>query len=76
MASAYSLFREPLISLRHKLAAQAYVYGRQRTYYKLENVFVYSFLQGQKSDGHCKAGLAGEHSEVPMASSKILQIPL
>lgn len=55
MASAYSLPREPLISLRHKLATQAYVYGRQRTYYKSENVFVYSFLQGQKSDGHWKA---------------------
>ena len=55
MASAYSLPREPLISLRHKLAAQAYGYGRQRTYYKSENVFVYSFLQGQKSDGHWKA---------------------
>lgn len=52
MASAYSLPREPLISIRHKLAAQAYVYGRQRTYYKSENVFVYSFFQGQKSDGH------------------------
>ena len=76
MASAYSFPREPLISLRHKLAAQAYVYGRQRTSYKSENVFVYSFLQGQKSDGHWKAGLPGEHSEVPIASSKILQIPL
>ena len=65
MASAYYFPRKPLISLRHKLAAQACVYGRQRTSYKSENVFVYSFLQGQKSDGHWKAGLAGEHSEVP-----------
>lgn len=45
-----------------QLAAQTNISGRQRTYCKSENMFIYSFLQGQKGDGHGKIGLAQEHS--------------